>query len=48
MHYTCLAVNFREGTTKWSNEVYNKFINIHQQNTYLLDHIGKIVSDIGD
>jgi len=35
-HYT----NLRDGITKCSNEVYNKFTNIHQQNKYLLERIG--------
>ena len=30
----------KEGITKCSNEVYNKFTNIRQHNNYLLDHIG--------
>jgi len=30
----------REGFTKWSNDVYNKFTNRRQHNNYLLDHIG--------
>ena len=30
----------REGITKCSNEVYNKFTNIRQHNKYLLEHIG--------
>ena len=31
---------FREGIMKCSNEVYNKFTNIRQHNSYLLKHIG--------
>ena len=33
-------VSFREGITKCSNEVYNKFTNIRQHNNNLLYHIG--------
>jgi len=32
--------DFREGITKCSNEVYNKFTNVRQHNKYLLEHIG--------
>jgi len=31
---------FREGITKCSNEVCNKFTNVRQHNNYLLNHIG--------
>ena len=33
-------VNFKEGITKCSNEVYNKIDNIRQHNKYLLEYIG--------
>jgi len=34
-----LAVDFREGITKCSNGLHNKFTNIRQHNNYLLGHI---------
>ena len=32
--------NFREGITKCSNEVYDKFTAIRQHNKYLLEYLG--------
>jgi len=38
------SVNFREGFTKCSNEVYNKITKIRQHNKYLLEYIGYLNS----
>jgi len=35
-----IQATVREGTSKCSNEVYNKFTNIRQHKKYLLEHIG--------
>jgi len=38
-HYVRQLVLFERGYTKCSNAIYNKFTNIRQHNSYLLDHI---------
>jgi len=37
-------VNFREGITECSNEVYNEFTNICQHNNYLFDYTGYMLT----
>ena len=38
--YEVKVGDFKEGTTKFSNEINNKLTSTRQHNKYLLDHIG--------